>query len=75
MITDDPALEGAFKTPGLRGVADRAPHMNAGQFATLEQVVRHYVAAPRAAVGAAQPSIAPSRVSACNEAMRPRIAG
>ena len=51
MVTDDPALEGAFKTPGLRGVADRPPYMHAGQFATLEQVVRHYVAAPHAAVG------------------------
>jgi cytochrome c peroxidase len=51
MVMDDPALEGAFKTPGLRGVADRAPYMHAGQFATLEQVMRHYVAAPHAAVG------------------------
>jgi cytochrome c peroxidase len=51
MVTEDPSLEGAFKTPGLRGVADRPPYMHAGQFATLEQVVRHYVAAPHAAVG------------------------
>ena len=51
MVSDDPTLEGAFKTPGLRGVAGRAPYMHAGQFATLEQVVRHYVAAPHAAVG------------------------
>jgi cytochrome c peroxidase len=51
MVSDDPALEGAFKTPGLRGVAQRAPYMHAGQFMTLEQVVRHYVAAPHAAVG------------------------
>lgn len=51
MVTDDPSLEGAFKTPGLRGVADRPPYMHAGQFATLEQAVRHYVAAPHAAVG------------------------
>jgi len=51
MVTDDAALEGAFKTPGLRGVADRPPYMHAGQIATLEQVVRHYVAAPHAAVG------------------------
>jgi cytochrome c peroxidase len=51
MVSDDPALEGAFKTPGLRGVAQRSPYMHAGQFATLEQVVRHYVAAPHAAVG------------------------
>lgn len=51
MVTDDPALEGAFKTPGLRGVAQRPPYMHAGQFATLAQVLRHYVAAPRAPVG------------------------
>jgi cytochrome c peroxidase len=51
MASDDPGLAGAFKTPGLRGVAQRAPYMHAGQFATLEQVVRHYVAAPHAAVG------------------------
>jgi cytochrome c peroxidase len=51
MVDDDPALLGAFKTPGLRGVAQRAPYMHAGQLATLEQVVRHYVAAPHAAVG------------------------
>ena len=51
MVDDDPALLGAFKTPGLRGVAQRAPYMHAGQLATLEQVVRHYIAAPHAAVG------------------------
>ena len=51
IVSDDPALEGAFKTPSLRGVAQRPPYMHAGQLATLEQVVRHYVAAPRAAVG------------------------
>jgi cytochrome c peroxidase len=51
MVDDDPSLVGAFKTPGLRGVAQRAPYMHAGQLSTLEQVVRHYVAAPHAAVG------------------------
>ncbi|MFT3957149.1 MAG: cytochrome c peroxidase [Piscinibacter sp.] len=51
MVDDDAALVGAFKTPGLRGVAQRAPYMHAGQLATLDQVVRHYVAAPHAAVG------------------------
>jgi|GEM_PF-83490 len=51
MVDDDAALLGAFKTPGLRGVAQRAPFMHAGQLATLEQVVRHYIAAPHAAVG------------------------
>jgi cytochrome c peroxidase len=32
----------AFKTPTLRNVAARAPYMNAGQFATLEDVLRFY---------------------------------
>jgi cytochrome c peroxidase len=51
IVSDDPVLEGAFKTPSLRGVSQRPPYMHAGQLSTLEQVVRHYVAAPRAAVG------------------------
>lgn len=51
IATDDPALDGAFKTPGLRDVARRAPYMHAGQFATLEQVVAHYAASPKATVG------------------------
>jgi cytochrome c peroxidase len=51
MVTDDPALEGAFKTPSLRNVALRAPYMHAGQLASLEQVVAHYAKSPAAAVG------------------------
>jgi cytochrome c peroxidase len=51
MVSDDPTLEGAFKTPGLRNVALRAPYMHAGQFTTLEVVVAHYVRSPAAAVG------------------------
>jgi len=51
MVSDDPALEGAFKTPSLRDVVLRPPYMHAGQFTTLEEVVRHYVKAPHAAVG------------------------
>jgi len=42
----EPALRRAFRTPGLRGVAGRAPYMHAGQFASLRDVVRHYIAAP-----------------------------
>jgi len=33
---------GEFKTPSLRGVADTAPYMHDGRFATLEEVVRFY---------------------------------
>ncbi|RZJ06979.1 MAG: cytochrome-c peroxidase [Rubrivivax sp.] len=51
LVKQDPTLEGAFKTPSLRGVASRPPYMHAGQFATLEAVVRHYVEAPHTVVG------------------------
>ena len=33
----------AFKTPSLRDTALRSPYMHAGQYATLEDVVAHYV--------------------------------
>lgn len=51
IATEDTGMEGAFKTPGLRGVALRPPYMHAGQFASLEEVMAHYVKAPRSVVG------------------------
>lgn len=51
MVTDDPTLQAAFKTPSLRNVALRPPFMHAGQFASLEEVISHYVKAPAAVVG------------------------
>ncbi len=33
---------GAFKTPSLRNVAERAPYMHAGQFSTLRDVLEFY---------------------------------
>jgi cytochrome c peroxidase len=51
VAADDPALLGAFRTPSLRNVAERAPYMHAGQFATLEQAVQHYARSPQAAIG------------------------
>lgn len=51
IASDDPGMEGAFKTPSLRNVANRAPYMHAGQFARLEDVVAHYVRSPKAATG------------------------
>lgn len=51
MVKDDPMLLGAFKTPGLRGVALRAPYMHAGQYGSLKEVVSHYRKAPKAPVG------------------------
>jgi cytochrome c peroxidase len=51
IAADDPRMEGAFKTPGLRNVAERAPYMHAGQFASLEEVVAHYVRSPATTLG------------------------
>lgn len=45
------ATDAAFKTPGLRGVATRAPYMHAGQITTLADVVQHYTEAPAAQIG------------------------
>ncbi len=44
----DPVLRRAFKTPSLRGVADRPPYMHAGQLESLEAVIDHYARAPEA---------------------------
>jgi cytochrome c peroxidase len=49
--TEGPELLHAFKTPSLRNVATRTPYMDAGQLRTLDEVVEHYNAAPRAPLG------------------------
>ncbi|WP_292895326.1 cytochrome-c peroxidase [Nitratireductor sp.] len=51
MKRDATAMERAYKTPSLRGVAGRPPYMHAGQIATLEAVIDHYSSAPAAASG------------------------
>jgi cytochrome c peroxidase len=51
MAADGEELIRAFKPPTLRGVADRPPFMHAGQFATLDEVLAHYNAAPEAPGG------------------------
>jgi cytochrome c peroxidase len=51
MVTSGRELEGAFKTPSLRDVALRPPYMHAGQMASLEAVIAHYMQAPPALVG------------------------
>ena len=51
LSTDDPSQLGAFRTPGLRNVANRAPYMHAGQFGSLEEVLQHYARSPKAAIG------------------------
>jgi cytochrome c peroxidase len=43
--------ERQFKVPSLRNVAERGPYMDAGQFATLREVLDHYNTAPPAPAG------------------------
>jgi cytochrome c peroxidase len=38
----EPALRGAWRTPGLRDIARTAPYMHTGAFATLRDVLEHY---------------------------------
>jgi len=51
MSRDLDLFERAYKPPSLRGVADRAPYMHAGQIATLPLVIDHYSRAPAAVSG------------------------
>ncbi len=51
METSGPNLIGAFRSPTLRGVAQRAPFTHAGQFSTLQAVLKHYNDAPSATLG------------------------
>ena len=50
-MTGEHTLDRAYKVPSLRNVAERAPYMNAGQFATLAAVLDHYNRAPAPAIG------------------------
>ena len=42
VVSKDPIDHGAFKTPGLREVAKRAPYMHDGSIATLRDAVKIY---------------------------------
>ncbi|MBK8618261.1 MAG: cytochrome-c peroxidase [Anaerolineales bacterium] len=51
IVSEGHQLDGAFKPPTLRNVAETGPYMHAGQIATLAEVIRHYRSAPIAPVG------------------------
>lgn len=51
VVQGDPTQVRAYKVPSLRGAAQRAPYMHAGQLASLDDVVDHYAQAPVAPVG------------------------
>ncbi len=48
-VGDD--LAGSFKVPGLRNVTQTAPYMHSGQFADLDEVMKHYNEPPAALFG------------------------
>ena len=50
-VTEGEELIRAYKTPSLRGVAERSPYMHAGQLASLVDVIRHYDRAGAASAG------------------------
>jgi cytochrome c peroxidase len=51
IVTGEHTLDRAYKAPSLRNVGERAPYMDAGQLATLAEVLDHYNRAPAAATG------------------------
>jgi cytochrome c peroxidase len=51
MVAEGDDLVRAFRPPSLRGVAERAPYMDAGQIETLVDVLIHYNTAPEAPAG------------------------
>jgi cytochrome c peroxidase len=54
MVTGGEALKRAYKTPSLRGAADRPPYMHAGQIKTLDAVIDHYSRAPASVSGTSE---------------------
>lgn len=51
IVTGEHRLDRAYKVPSLRNVAERPPYVDAGQFATLADVLDHDNRAPAAASG------------------------
>lgn len=51
VVSEGEQLQAAFKPSTLRNIAETAPYMHAGQFATLEEVLQHYNHPPRSLLG------------------------
>ena len=51
LVTSGAGLQGAFRPPTLRNIAEMAPYMHAGQFKTLREVLEHYSHAAPGPVG------------------------
>ncbi len=57
------SMQGAFKTPQLRGVAQTGPYMHDGSLRTLAEVVEHYDRGGKAVVGTLSPAMRPLHLS------------
>jgi|SRR5689334_336028 len=70
IVTGEHTLDPAYKVPSLRNVAERAPYMDAGQFATLAEVLDYHNRAPAAATGHSE--LRPLRLtrSSCDNSKR-----
>lgn len=51
IITDKDHTIGSFRTPGLRNISKTAPYMHAGQYQTLQDVLKHYSDPPQTQIG------------------------
>ncbi|MBE0684490.1 MAG: cytochrome-c peroxidase [Anaerolineaceae bacterium] len=51
VVSEGEQLDAAFKPSTLRNIVETAPYMHAGQFATLEEVLRHYNHPPESPIG------------------------
>lgn len=68
MVAEGEELVRAFRTPSLRGVAERAPYMHAGQLASLSEVLAHYDRSPKAPAGRSELRALRLRLSATERA-------
>ncbi|MCB9637724.1 MAG: cytochrome-c peroxidase [Myxococcales bacterium] len=64
-LTDNEAVLGAFKTPTLREIANTAPYMHDGRFATLDEVLDFYNELPgKPPIGHREESLFPLKLTA-----------
>lgn len=58
-----PTMQHAFKTPGLRSIAQRKPYMHDGSISSLEDVLEHYNSGSKVDRASLAPELKPLRLS------------
>ncbi len=66
-------MKGQFRTPSLRGVAQSAPYMHSGQFATLSAVIDFYAVGGSLETG--DPEVAPFAITPQEKSGSDRLPG